>query len=162
MISNKKSGDFKKQNIDVYLIDESRLIPRFISIKESKIHGKGIFCKKKIKKGTFLGNYMGNILNYKKTGPYIFHSIKENKLISIDATDIEQSNWTRYMNCSLNDKSENVTSYFLTNNQTYLKNNQPINLEGYIVFYANRDIEKHEELMYNYGEEYVDILKSLS
>ena len=66
------------------------------------------------------------------------------------------------MNCSLDDKSENVTSYFLTNNQTYLKNNQPINLEGYIVFYANRDIEKHEELMYNYGEEYVDILKSLS
>ena len=62
------------------------------------------------------------------------------------------------MNCSINDKTENVKSYFLTNKEEYIRNDDKINMEGYIVFYSNRDIKEGEELMYHYGVAYANIL----
>ena len=101
---------------------------------------------------------MGQISNEFITGPYVFHSQKKNNVISIDASDINQSNWTRYMNCSINKNTENVKSYFLTNKENYMRGNNTLNLEGYIIFYTNRDIKKGEELMYYYGNAYADLM----
>ena len=64
------------------------------------------------------------------------------------------------MNCSLNSSEENVKSYYLTNPEIYTINQQPKSLEGYIVFYADRDINKGEELMYYYGDQYVSKLQN--
>lgn len=146
------------QNIDINLIDIPKHIPKFIEIKKSKIHGLGAYAKKDIPRGTFLGNYMGKINKEVITGPYIFHSIRNEEIISIDATKKTQSNWTRYMNCSNQHQTENVTCFYLTNKEDYIKNNKKVNLEGYIVFYSNRDIQKGEELLYYYGDNYAEML----
>lgn len=146
------------QEININWIDISNHKPKFIIIKKSNIHGDGAFADKNIKKNTFLGHYMGKISTEFITGPYVFHSKRFNNIISIDASDKDKSNWTRYMNCSINDKTENVTSYFLTNKEEYIRNNDKINMEGYIVFYSNRDIKGGEELMYHYGVAYANIL----
>jgi len=145
--------------INTKWIDVTGHEPKFIKIKSSKICGKGAFAKKKIKKGTFVGHYMGKISNVLKTGPYIFYSKRNNKLFSIDATNINYSNWTRYMNCSTNMENENISSYFLKNENIYNINGILKSIEGYIVFYAKRDIMKNEELLYYYGTFFAKLLE---
>ena len=58
-------------------IDVPQHRPTFVKIKNSKIHGKGAFAHKNIKKGTFLGHYMGIIYPKYVTGDYVFHSHRE-------------------------------------------------------------------------------------
>jgi len=134
--------------------------PNFVKVKPSSLGGKGAFSRKKIKAGTFLGHYMGHLGKKDHSGPYVFHTTRESETVSIDAGDPKYSNWTRYMNCSVSHESENVTSYFLTNTTPVCISThpQPISLEGYIVFYANRDIKVGEELLYYYGDYYANLL----
>ena len=147
-------------------IDVPQHKPTFVKIKNSKIHGKGAFALKNIKKGTFLGHYMGIIYPKYVTGDYVFHSYREtqetqkDELFSICASDLKKSNWTRYMNCCSPDKkNENVESSRLTNKELYqLGTQKPKSIEGYIVFYAKRDIKKGEELLYYYGDDYSKLL----
>ena len=146
------------QKINIDWIDIPQHKPNFIEIKKSKVDGFGAFAKKNIKKNTFLGHYMGKISDEFITGPYVFHSQRNNDILSINASDKNKSNWTRYMNCSINNQTENVNSYFLTNKENYIRGDKKLNLEGYIIFYSNRDIEKNEELMYYYGDAYADLM----
>lgn len=149
--------------ININWIDIPQHRPSFIKIKNSILHGKGAFAIRDIKKGTFLGHYMGEITNEYKMGGYIFHSYVvldngDEELFSIDAENPKKSNWTRYMNCSTNGKNENVMSSRLTNKEVYEVNGAPLSVEGYIVFYAGRDIKKGEELLYHYGDEYMTLM----
>jgi len=146
------------QSINPSWLDKIGHTPKFVKIKKSSIHGRGAFSKVAIKKGTFLGHYMGKISKAMNTGPYIFHSKRNGDIISIDANNINYSNWARYMNCSTNITNENVASFFLTNKEIYKIKQQYKNYEGYIVFYANRNIKKGEELLYYYGDAYAKLL----
>ena len=67
-------------------------------------------------------NYEGKTLTYK------------------DASDISQSNWTRFVNCNLDDDKNNLTM-----TQKFDK----------IYYRTLRKIKKGEELFVNYGEEYI-------
>mgnify|MGYP000683709748 CR=1 FL=1 len=40
------------------------------------------------------------------------------------------------------------------------RNNDNVSLLGKVCFFANRDIKKGEELLFNYGDEYAKILDS--
>lgn len=154
--------------IDIELIDKTKYIPDFLEISYSKNFekaGLGIIAKKNIKKGTFLGNYIGEIhsnhtCRYKNC-MYNFNTIKDNKIVNICAQDLILSNWTRFMNSSLsNDDIENVTVISCDNNETYIKKNgEKVNLNGSIIFYAKKNIFIGEELLYNYGVNYNNILK---
>tara|TARA_B100000674_G_C37969776_1_gene976368 strand:- start:579 stop:1043 length:465 start_codon:yes stop_codon:yes gene_type:complete len=146
------------QQINIDWIDSPKHNPHFVSIKTSPLHNKGAFSNSFIPQNTFLGHYMGRISTQFITGPYVFHSKRNNNVVSIDASDINYSNWTRYMNCSFSHQSENVTPFFLTNKEHYIKNTQTINLEGYIVFYAKKDIQPGQELLYYYGDAYAKLL----
>ena len=129
------------------LINIKKQIPKFINIKKSNIHGEGAFAKKNILKGQFLGNYMGDISHHPiEDNGYIYKSFKNNKEIYINAYPKSKSNWTRYMNCSLNEKEENVIVIKLEN--------EDHNLDGLILFFAKRNIKIDEELLYDYGETY--------
>ena len=142
-------------------IDVARYRPSFIKIKTSKIKnaGRGAFTKKKILKHTYLGHYMGELTPGFKKGPYTFMTIRNKTVYSIDATQLDKSNWTRYMNCSGHfTKDENVNSFKLKNKEKVLINGEYKSLEGYIVFYTSRDIEKGEELCYYYGDAYYKLL----
>lgn len=153
--------------IDINVVDVPKYIPDFLQIKYSNIPnaGLGIFTNKFVKAGTFLGNYMGEIIedeqNINSSSEYIFNSNRSNKNFVIDAYDLEKSNYTRFINCSSNneDKKENVIGrrYVKNNNQSSIFSThagKQIDIEGYIFFFAKRDIEEGEELLYNYGDSY--------
>ena len=154
--------------IDIELINKTKYIPDFLEISYSKNFekaGLGIIAKKNIKKGTFLGNYTGEIhsnhsCRYKNC-MYNFNTNKDNRIVNICAQDLNLSNWTRFMNSSLgNDEIENVTVITCDNNETYIKKNgEKVNLNGSIIFYAKKNIFIGEELLYDYGINYNNILK---
>ena len=67
------------------------------------------------------------------------------------------------MNCSYNKLVENVLVLQCNNTEIYTnQNNEQISLNGVIVFFAARDIEIGEELMYDYGKNIVINYKSLT
>jgi len=90
--------------INIGVVDVPKYIPTFVNIGYSKIPnaGLGIFANTKIKKGTFLGNYMGEIRDEFTDirSDYIFASKNRTKTFSIDGANIETSNYTRFINCS--------------------------------------------------------------
>lgn len=153
--------------IDINVVDVPKYIPDFLQIKYSNIPnaGLGIFTNKFLKAGTFLGNYMGEIIedeqNINESSAYIFNTKKYNKNVIIDGYDLEKSNYTRFINCcsSNEDEKENVIGirYVKDNNKSSIfstKTGKQIDIEGYIFFFANCDIEEGEELLFNYGDSY--------
>lgn len=152
------------KSIDINQINKTQYLPDFLEIRYSTIKNAnlGIFCKKKIEKGTFLGNYTGKILNPNDSindpnnhSAYCFNATLDGTNVIIDALDMDHSNWTRFMNCSYNKLVENVLVLQCNNTEIYTnQNNEQISLNGVIVFFAARDIEIGEELMYDYGKEY--------
>lgn len=63
----------------------------------------------------------------------------DNYLFAIDATDQKRSNWTRYVNCGMKNKQNNMEQ-----DQIYDK----------VYYLTTRKIKKGEELFIDYGEEY--------
>jgi SET domain-containing protein len=149
--------------INIGVVDVPKYMPAFVNIGYSKIPnaGLGIFANTKIIKGTFLGNYMGEICDDTDNLPdsdYLFTSKNRTKTFSIDGANIETSNYTRFMNCSSENEPENVvaarhrdatgSSIFVT------KTGKRIDIDGYIFFFAARDIEPGDELLLDYGVNY--------
>ena len=160
-----------KLSIHTDIVDVPRYLPTFLEIRYSKIPngGMGVFAKRDIPKGTFLGNYMGFVymgdrLNTLKGNSYQFDTVIRGQDAIIDAIDVNVSNWTRFMNCALLEQDENVT--VMKNKciepSDYLNcNGKKIELDGAIVFFACGDIAAGEELLYNYGERYKNKLLSI-
>lgn len=123
----------------------------YVSIKPSRIKGAGlgIFSKKFIPKGMYLGEYIGRPLTedrfyllFKKgkvDQNYAFDVNSGRQHFILDATNLKDSNWTRFINCSRNDQEENVI---------YKDEN------GKIKFYARFDIYPNEELLFYYSDSY--------
>lgn len=120
-----------------------------IKIKKSKIRnaGLGTFAKKNIKKGIFLGEYVGEELDYNTVynlynKKYLFKIIMKNKpSYYINATE-KHGNWTRYINgvkTKHQQKKQNV-KYYQFNERIYIK--------------TIMDIKKEDELLANYGKTY--------
>jgi hypothetical protein len=132
--------------------------PTWLCIKPSIIAnaGLGVYTNIPIKSGTKVGYYKGTIT---KTNPiekydplsdvanYVFLTKKYiffGETIYVNGYSVSESNWTRYLNCSTNAQNDNI----IANDIGY----------GKIVFYAGRDIDPGEELLFFYGEEYAKSL----
>lgn len=148
--------------INIGVVDVPKYIPEFVNIGYSKIPnaGLGIFANTKIIKGTFLGNYMGEICDNISSRPhsdYIFTSKSQTKTFSIDGANIETSNYTRFINCAAID-TDNVMAVRhrdATGASIYVTAaGKQIDIDGYIFLFAARDIEPGEELLYDYGVNY--------
>ena len=150
------------QDIDINVINKANYIPDYLYLDYSNLSeniGIGIFCKNKIEKNTFLGHYLGdiyigetcNVTNCK----YNFGTTMSNQKCIICAEG-NNSNWTKYMNSSLGDQTiENVLALYCPNKDTYItEDDRKINLNGYVLFYAKRNIDIGEELLFNYGDKY--------
>ena len=145
--------------INIGVVDVPKYIPSFVNIGYSKIPnaGLGIFANTKINKGTFLGNYMGEIrddTNGLSKSDYLFTSKNRTKTFSIDGANIETSNYTRFINCSAigTDNVMAVRHRDATGASIYVtKDGKQIDIDGYIFLFAARDIEPGEELLYDYG-----------
>ena len=147
-------------NIDV--VDVPQYIPDFLSIKYSKIPnaGLGLFANKDIPKGTFLGNYHGEMFYNKaqKANCPDNHYFFSTPNFLIDALDVNKSNFARFMNCCYNNDVENVSVVNYINpgkSCVFTKSDgQQIDINNYVFFYDKRNIVKNEELFYDYGEKY--------
>jgi SET domain-containing protein len=142
--------ELKLAGIDLSIVDVPKYIHPSVYICYSKIKnaGLGIFAKKKIVKGTLLGEYMGEIIDNPTIDDdteYIFGSYD----FCIDARDLEKSNYTRFINCITSYEEENVIS--ILNSTDYIYNK---NLKNRIFLFAKKDILENEELLYDYGDKY--------
>lgn len=115
----------------------------YVSTSTIKNAGLGAFTSKEIKKGTYLDEYDGLVLNEEdiKRSKYYFQTHIRNKSVIIDGQ--ESNNWTKYMNCSFNTQSDNVVAF---------------SFNGKVFFFAKRDIKENEELMFYYGDPYAESL----
>ena len=165
MIIEKKNSKSVLEPIDINIIDKVAYIPSFLELNYSSIKnaGLGVFARENIPKGKFLGNYVGEIIDKDNSekNDYEFETIINDEKKLIDGKDLCKSNWTRFMNSSLdNDKIENIVAIRCNNKDNYIKSNgEIICLNGYIIFYAKRDIKVREELLFSYGENYNNVLK---
>jgi SET domain-containing protein len=148
--------------VNINVVDVPKYIPSFVNIGYSKIPnaGLGIFANTRINKGAFLGNYMGKIYDDVSTlskSDYIFTSKNRLNTFSIDAANIETSNYTRFINCAAIGTDNVIVARHrdATGGSVYVKNDgNQIAIDGYIFFSAARDIEPGEELLYDYGISY--------
>lgn len=124
-----------------------------LSTSNIKGAGKGIFTLNAIKSGDYIGSYKGvpyspeeysdAVRSGRLRGSYGFDVNSGRRPMTVDASDPEKANWTRYMNCCRNFLEENV----------YWKDE-----DGKIKFYAARNIKPGEELLFYYGDEYANRL----
>ena len=148
--------------ININIVDVPKYIPDTVYIGYSKIPnaGLGVFAKTDIKQGTVMGNYMGEISELESQiidSDYLFVSRIKKGLFRIDAYDLEKSNFTRFMNCCNSRENENIQAirYELDKDSSFTRlDNTVIDIDGYIFFFAKKDIKKDEELLYDYGEAY--------
>jgi len=117
----------------------------------SRSKGFGVFCKESIKKGEFICEYIGNILNknsalekinsnYMKNKPNYVLQVKENYVNISVSTYIdaeEKGNISRFLNHSC----EPNLSFDLVRIEHFIP---------HVAFYANRDIKEGEELTFSY------------
>ena len=150
--------------INPLFIDIPKNINNLIRIDKSTIKdcGYGAFAKTNIKKGMFLGNYVGNILHKVlsfNNNPYLFNNRLGKNNIIIDGSQYEHSNWTRFLNCASKDNKQNVIVLSI-NFPMDIKNinNDIIDVNGYMLFWAIDDINEGDELFFDYGEEYRKLL----
>jgi hypothetical protein len=112
--------------------------------------GMGVYAVDPIPKGA-RGKYKGKIMSLDKGNPYYSWIIydydpvsgaptSQNKeLYLVDAFNVSQSNWTRYVNCGLKNRFNNLDVSQVFNQIYYL---------------AKRDIKPGEELFIDYGPDY--------
>ena len=101
-------------------------------VGKSKIHGKGLYAKKKIPARKKIGSLAGEIIS-KKTAR---EKAKLNESISLDASNVY--NVLRYINHSCKPN-------------TYMRT-----IDHHVEFYALRSIRPDEELTCNYGPTHHD------
>jgi hypothetical protein len=115
-----------------------------------KAAGIGAYAVDPIPKGA-RGVYKGIPLKEKYANMYYSWTVKtfdsetgeadeeDSPLYYVDATNLDQSNWTRYVNCGMKKNDNNFDSDQLFDKFFYV---------------AKRDIEPGEELFIDYGDEY--------
>jgi hypothetical protein len=113
-------------------------------VRNSKVHGKGVFARKDIPKGTKIIEYVGNIVSSKEGLRIYEEQLKKSKETGVGAVYIFQLNrkqdidgdvpWNpaKYINHSCNPNCK----YKIINNHIWI--------------FSIRDIKKGEELNYDY------------
>ena len=101
---------------------------RLTYVNDSGIHGKGLFARVQIEKGTYLGEYEGPVA--KKNGSHVLWVYEEDSVVGRSGR-----NKLRYLNHSINSCAQ---------------------FDGFELF-ASRRIEIGEEITINYGDDWVDV-----
>ena len=122
----------------------------YIRVRNSKIHGKGVYARCDIKKGTKIIEYLGKKITHaesEKLYEKMFERHKKNpkKYASVYTFTLDENydlnggvwwNLAKFMNHSCSGNCESVMEE-----------------DGTIVVYALKKIKKGDELVYNYGYE---------
>ena len=119
-----------------------KTLPLCVELRESPIHGRGIFAKVDLPKGLRFGPYAGERVKPEvHTSAYVWIISDKvgNPLEHIDGEDESKSNWLRWVNCSRSPEEEVMI---------------PFQYENKVFFKTFRDIKKGQEIMYFYGTDY--------
>lgn len=106
--------------------------------------GNGVFTKKAIPRGAFVGEYAGVVRRRKRffdrNNDYVFGYVigPQDTPFVIDAKD--KGNFTRFINHSF--APNLISKWIISNNRAH------------IIFVAKRNIDKDEQLTYDYGPYY--------
>ncbi|MFW5704611.1 MAG: SET domain-containing protein [Nanoarchaeota archaeon] len=125
----------------------SHFVNPYIKLKNSKIHGKGIYAKKDIKKGTEIIEYLGKKISKEKSDEIYEEQFERHKnnpekdgsvytFTLDDKHDLDGNVWwnlAKYINHSCNPNCESEDG------------------DGKIIIRAIKNIKKGEELSFNYG-----------
>ncbi len=99
-------------------------------VKDSPIHGKGVFAARRIRRGEFIGRYISRIV--KRDSRYVLWVADEG--------------------------SDNYVGYMGIGRMRFLNHSAFPNaaLYGALDFYAIRDIARDEEITFHYGEDWYE------
>jgi SET domain-containing protein len=126
-----------------------RTTSQFIIVKSSLIHGRGVFAKKDIPKGTKIVEYVGKKITKKQAEELVAISIARHKKIrSVGAVYIFELN-----------KKFDIDGDVPYNAARHINHSCDPNCEvdiicGKIWIIALKDIAQGEEIFYNYGYDY--------
>lgn len=119
---------------------------KFIVVKNSKIHNKGVFAKKDIKKGTKVIEYIGEKITKAEAERRAEKQLEKSKNHTVDGgVYIFELN-----------KKYDIDGKFPWNPAQYINhscnpNCEVENIGGHLWIIAIKDIKKGEEISYNYG-----------
>ncbi|OYT36705.1 SET domain-containing protein-lysine N-methyltransferase [Candidatus Pacearchaeota archaeon ex4484_71] len=117
-----------------------------IKVKSSKIHGRGVYAKKHIKKGEKIIEYVGRIITKKQSEEIAERQIQKSKRKKKrGAVYIFELNKRYDID---GDTPWNKAKYI---NHSCSPNAETVDEDGHIWIIAIRDIQKGEEITYNYG-----------
>lgn len=122
-------------------------------VRNSKIHGKGVYARKDIPKDTFIIEYVGNIVSRKEGDKIAEEHYNKHKKTGSGAVYIFELNKKQDID---GDVSWNPAKYI---NYSCEPNCRYKIIDNHIWIISIRDIEKGEELSYDYGydlEDYKD------
>lgn len=129
-----------KKYLETYCFDPNGYLVKNITPEV----GFGLFSNQDISKNTFIGEYAGELLkpcHYLSSTDYQYKyplEFESDRFLSIDAKYF--GNHTRFINHSY---SPNLDKYYAFFEGLY-----------HVIFQANRDIKKGEQLTFNYGKNY--------
>ena len=115
-----------------------------VCLKKSDIHRKGVFAKKFIPAGTHIIEYVGERVTKKQSDDIYLQSLERAKIHDSGTVYIFELN-KRY---DLNGDVHNLAKYI---NHACETNCYTENIKGHIWIIAETDIQKGEELLYDYG-----------
>jgi len=124
---------------------------KYILVKKSKIHNKGVYAKKDIKKGTRIIEYVGEIVSRdegdKRAGEQYREHKKDNNSGAVYVYELTKK-WDLDGNFSYN--PARLINHSCEPNAKY----KQIGLKIFII--AIRNIKKYEEITYDYGYDLED------
>lgn len=132
----------------------------YLVVRNTSSKGEGLFTTKNIRKGEFIGNYIGEKLTARQytkrypnqEGAYVFlvnPNVQNRDRIYYDASSIQHSNLMRYINHDGNPNCEVIVS------KSYDDKNAEGAADYSIAIVALHDIDCDSELSFDYGDSYL-------
>lgn len=159
--NEKFSAKENKNKFIIHHIEKQNDPKEQIEEREDPLETKGrfgVFAKRRIQKGSFICEYAGDLIDrreaerrdiiyeLKSKGSYMFYFNWNNRCYCLDATE-PTNRLGRLVNHSR--KRPNCKM------EIFSHDNKP-----YLILTAIKDIEKNEELLYDYGERNKDVIKA--
>ena len=114
-------------------------------IKDSGIHGRGLFAARQIKSGEFITEYLGEIIDKKESNRRGLAREEASKVSGDGCVYIFELDENRDLDGDFEYNDARLINHACrTNCEAVMEGDK-------IIFYATKDINQDEEILYNYG-----------
>lgn len=114
-------------------------------IKDSGIHGRGLFAARRIKSGEFIAEYLGEIIDKEESNRRGLAREEASKVSGDGCVYIFELDEKRDLDGDFEYNDARLINHACrTNCEAVMESDK-------IIFYATKDINQDEEILYNYG-----------